>query len=108
MSNCGIAHPRSLSSLQEAVRLLSRRARFNVWASPYYKRKRHNRQIFELMRRMREQSVPGSPSPSYREPGYEATGKHYCISLTKAPLNVEIGVMVKINTPMINVVIKSL
>ena len=24
------------------------------------------------MRRMREQSVPGSPSPSYREPGYEA------------------------------------
>ena len=35
-----------------------------------------------------------------------ALGKDYCISLTKAPLNVEIGMMV--NTPMINVVIKSL
>ena len=41
---------------------MTRRARFYVWASPYYKRKRHNRQIFELMRRMREQSVPGSLS----------------------------------------------
>ena len=37
-----------------------------------------------------------------------ASGKHYCISLTKAPLNVEIGVMVELNTPKINIVIKSL
>ena len=37
-----------------------------------------------------------------------ASGKHYCISLTKAPLNVEIDMMVKCNTPMINVVITSL
>ena len=26
-----------------------------------------------------------------------ASGKHYCISLTKAPLNVKIGVMVNLN-----------
>ena len=31
-----------------------------------------------------------------------ASGKHFCISLTKAPVNVEIGVLV------INIVIKSL
>ena len=37
-----------------------------------------------------------------------ASGKHYCISLTKAPLNVKIGMMVKCITPMINIVIKSL
>ena len=37
-----------------------------------------------------------------------ASGKHYCISLTKAPLNVEIGVMVELNTPKINIVMKSL
>ena len=29
-----------------------------------------------------------------------ASGKHYCISLTKAPLN---GVMVKLNTSMIDI-----
>ena len=37
-----------------------------------------------------------------------ASGKHYCISLTKAPVNVEIGMVVKLNTPKINIVIKSL
>ena len=37
-----------------------------------------------------------------------ASGKDYCISLIKAPLNVEIGMMVKCNTLMINVVIRSL
>ena len=37
-----------------------------------------------------------------------ASGKHYCISTTKAPVNVEIGMMVKLNTPKINIVIKSL
>ena len=31
--------------------------------------------------------------------------KHYCISITKAPPNVEIGVVVKLNAPMINIVI---
>ena len=36
-----------------------------------------------------------------------ASGKHYCISPTKALLNVEFG-MIICNTPMINVVIKSL
>ena len=35
------------------------------------------------MRRMREQSVPGSPSPSYREPGYEAKSTP---CLERAPL----------------------
>ena len=34
--------------------------------------------------------------------------KHCCVSLTKAPLNAEIGVMVKLNTPMINIVIRSM
>ena len=37
-----------------------------------------------------------------------ASGKDYCVSLTKAPLNAEIGMMVKCNIPMINIVIKSL
>ena len=37
-----------------------------------------------------------------------ASGKHYCISLTKALLNVEIGIVVKLNTPKINIMIKSL
>ena len=37
-----------------------------------------------------------------------ASGKHYCISLTKASLNVEIGVMVELNALKINIVIKSL
>ena len=30
-----------------------------------------------------------------------ALGKHFCISLTKAPVNVKIGVIVKLNPPMI-------
>ena len=37
-----------------------------------------------------------------------ASGKHYCISLTKAPVNVKIVIMVKLNTPKINIVIKCL
>ena len=37
-----------------------------------------------------------------------ASGNHFCISLTIAPLNVDIGVVVKPNTPMISSVIKSL
>ena len=44
-----------------------------------------------------------------------ASGKHFCISLTraplnvkKAPLNVKIGITIKCNTPMINIVIRSL
>ena len=37
-----------------------------------------------------------------------ASGKDYCISLIKAPLNMEIDMMIKCNTPMINVVIRSL
>ena len=37
-----------------------------------------------------------------------ASGKQYCISLTKAPVNVKIGMIVKLNTPKINIVIKSL
>ena len=37
-----------------------------------------------------------------------ASGKHYCILLTEALLNVKIGMMVKLNTPKINIVIKSL
>ena len=37
-----------------------------------------------------------------------ASGKQYSISLTKAPVNVEIGMVVKLNTPKINIVIKSL
>ena len=37
-----------------------------------------------------------------------ASGKDYCISLTIAPLNVEIGIVIKCNMPMNNVVIKSL
>ena len=32
-----------------------------------------------------------------------ASGKHFCTSLTIAPLNVEIGVMLKLNTSMINI-----
>ena len=36
------------------------------------------------------------------------SGKDYCISLTIAPLNVKIGMMVKCTTPMINVVIRSM
>ena len=37
-----------------------------------------------------------------------ASGKHFCISLTIAPRNVEIGMMEKLNTSMINIVIKSM
>ena len=37
-----------------------------------------------------------------------ASGKHFRISLTNVPLNVKIGIMIKSNTPMINVVIRSL
>ena len=36
------------------------------------------------------------------------SGKHFCISLRNAPLTVKIDMMVKYNTPMIKVVIKSL
>ena len=37
-----------------------------------------------------------------------ASGEYFCISLIKAPLIVKIGVMVKINTSMIKVVIRCL
>ena len=36
-----------------------------------------------------------------------ASGKHYCISLTKGPVYMEIGMLVKSNAQMINVVIRS-